>query len=83
MRSTTTKPTIDLQNRRTAFGDRITAARERKGWSQRRLAMEMNLETRCSISSWERGHRVPTFPMAVKLARALGISLDELAKGIV
>jgi transcriptional regulator with XRE-family HTH domain len=82
MRSTTTKPTIDCFNRRTAFGDKISAAREKKGWSQLRLAMEMNLETRCSISSWERGYRVPTFPMAVRLARALGISLDELAEGV-
>ena len=61
------------------FGARLKRLRERRGWSQQELAerAEVPYET---IYRVERGrHQEPRVSVAVKLARALGVSLDVLA----
>lgn len=53
--------------------------RERKGWSQERLAEESGLH-RTYISGVERGTRNPTVEIVGRLAKALGIKVSDLFK---
>ena len=76
-----------LANRRTAkvnhspeqtLGQRLRMAREALGESQVNLAVAAEI-SQGYLSQIETDEREPTFSIAVRLARALGISLDELA----
>lgn len=58
--------------------DRIRSARIQAGKSQSALARELELD-QSSISDWERGISTPTWANMTRLAKALQISLDELA----
>lgn len=51
--------------------------RERKGWSQTRLSKESGV-SQTYISELEAGKSKPTVPIAIKLAKALGVSIAEL-----
>jgi len=63
------------------FGRRLKAFRLRKGFSQETLA-NMAGVTRIAIVQVENGRRqYLNLPSALKVADALGISLDELVRG--
>ena len=60
-----------------AFGERVRAARNRKGLTQVRLAAELGW-TRSNVCMIESGHGSPRACKLVPLARVLGITLEEL-----
>lgn len=55
----------------------MRAAREAKGWSQGRLAAELDLAV-VTVSTWERGGQAPEPPTFVLLAAALDIDPGDL-----
>lgn len=62
------------------FGKRIVELRHQKGFSsQIDLASKAGMD-RTYIGGIERGERNPTFEILEKLAKTLGMSLDELLK---
>jgi ribosome-binding protein aMBF1 (putative translation factor) len=63
------------------FGQRIRSAREAKGESQVSLAAAAGI-SQGYLSQIETDDREPTFSIAVRLARALDLSLDELAEKV-
>jgi transcriptional regulator with XRE-family HTH domain len=64
--------TFDIVNRAdlARFGEVIRAARERKGWSQDRLAEVLGVD-QSLISHYERGKSLPGWQLALKLFVAL------------
>jgi transcriptional regulator with XRE-family HTH domain len=60
------------------MGQRIRELRDQKGLTQEGLARKADV-TLGAVRKWERGTRTPSFDMAIRLAEALGCSLDELA----
>ena len=63
----------------TSFGDRIRLAREKRGWSLEALAAKCGLKKN-SIQKIETETRFPSLDTAVRLALALGLDLDSLAR---
>ena len=63
------------------IGERIRAIREKKGWTQEQLAEACGVYGANVISRWEAGKQVPRLDMAVEIADALGLALDELVRG--
>lgn len=61
------------------IGHKIKTLREEKELSQERLAGLSGLH-RTYISGLERGVRNPTITSLTKIARALGVPLDDLVK---
>jgi transcriptional regulator with XRE-family HTH domain len=59
------------------LGRRIRALRERRGWSQERLADEAHLD-RSYMSGIERGVRNVSILNLAKIARALSVPLTDL-----
>lgn len=59
------------------FGNRLAKARASRGLSQADLANEFKI-SRLSVTNWENGHQSPSLYMAIKLAKYLGFSLDNL-----
>jgi len=59
------------------FGERLTEARKKKGFSQERLGELIGVDKRI-ISRYETGKTEPSIEVARKLADALGVSLDHL-----
>jgi transcriptional regulator with XRE-family HTH domain len=53
------------------LGARIRAARAAKGWKQKHLAAEVNVEP-ITVSRWERGATTPDLEVLNRLARATG-----------
>ena len=68
------------QSRNQTLGQRIRAAREALGESQVNLAAAAGI-SQGYLSQLETDEREPTLSIAARLARALGITLDELASG--
>lgn len=60
------------------LGDIIRTRREALGWSQLALADRCGVSDK-QVGRWESGSQVPTLTSASVLARALGITLAELA----
>lgn len=60
------------------FGENLKEWRVRRGWTQRDL-QELSGVPLEAISRMEHGKQQPTWQTAIKLARALRISLDALA----
>lgn len=60
-----------------SFGEVLKAARERAGLSQPGLAAKSGVPVG-TIRDYEQGRRDPLLSTAVKLAAALGVSMDEL-----
>lgn len=58
-------------------GQRIRELRERRGWSQERLAEEANLH-RNYIGQIERGEKNMGVENLVRIAKALGVSTSSL-----
>ncbi len=61
-----------------AFGHRVRLAREQRQRTQRQLAKEAGVSNKY-LSRVEQGKADPSLSVALRLAQALGISLDELA----
>ncbi len=61
-------------------GDVIRALREKKGYTQRRLA-EMVMVGDKAVSKWETGKGLPDISLIEPLAKALGVSVAELLSG--
>ncbi len=61
----------------TAFGLKVQAVRQSKGWSQEKLALESCLD-RTYISSLERGKRNVSLINIFKIAKALNIPASSL-----
>jgi len=60
------------------IGERIRAAREAKGMTTVQLAAAVGV-SQSAVSNWETGAgRAPSRDNAVKVARVLGITVDEL-----
>lgn len=60
------------------LGDRVRLLRSQRDWSLERLA-ELSGVSRSMLSQIERNEANPTVVVALAIAKALGVSLDELA----
>ena len=60
------------------MGQRLQSLRREKGFTQASLAEAAGISRR-TLEAWEQGKRTMLFEGAVKLADAMGVSLDELA----
>ena len=56
----------------------IRELREARGWTQLRLAIEVGV-TPVTVYNWERGRYEPKASQFRALARALGVSMDNIA----
>ena len=63
------------------LGMRIKYLRSLKKWSKEDLALEAGINKNY-LSDLERGSRNPTVKVLDKIAKTLGITLEELFKGI-
>ena len=59
------------------FGERIEAARKKKGLTQEELAERVSV-SQSMINHIENGNKKPSLETAVALANELGITLDSL-----
>jgi transcriptional regulator with XRE-family HTH domain len=64
------------------FGRRVADCRERRGWTQKKLADVAGVSV-TFISELENDHRSPGAETLLRIADALGASLDYLVKGVV
>ena len=55
----------------------IAPLRKRKGLTQEQLAKELGID-RCRLAMWEIGKAWPPSELLPKLARILGVSIEEL-----
>ena len=62
-----------------AFGERLRARREARGWTQKDLARAVGMDHR-QISRYESGHTQPLMATMMRLVRALDCTLDDLTK---
>ena len=65
-------------NDRTDYPNRGHAIRRSKGISQRVVAIAVGVAPN-TVARWERGELVPRKRMQRKLARILGVTVDDLA----
>jgi len=63
------------------LGERVRRLREQRGWSQEGFAHEGGLG-RSFAGAIERGEKDVRLSTLTKLARALGVTLSQLLKGI-
>ena len=59
-------------------GKRIAALREERGISVRELQRMLGMGTPQAIYKWQRGETLPELENLAALARALGVSMDEI-----
>jgi len=64
-----------------SFGRNVARLRDEKGFSQDKLAEKADLD-RTYLSGIERGVRNPGIKVVIKLAKALGVTVDQLCKGV-
>lgn len=64
----------------TRLASRLRSLREERGWSQTELADRAD-STQQHVSLLESGAHAPSLGMLLRLARALDVTLDELAGG--
>jgi transcriptional regulator with XRE-family HTH domain len=57
--------------------------RRAAGLTQQQLATALGLTSTRAVKAWERGDYAPSLSAARPLARALGISLEELVEAVV
>ena len=62
------------------IGKRIAALRKEKGLTQEELASHMGVSPQ-AVSKWENDQTCPDISALPKLARLLGVSVDELLEG--
>lgn len=58
----------------------LSKIRKEKGWSQEKLAVESGISYNTIIKIERGGIKNPKIETVIKMAKALGISLDELVK---
>ena len=73
---------IAMQNKvfRKALGSRLKQLRKQKRWSQKELAGKVDLRFQ-QLNKYESGLNIPPAEMLVRLADALGTSVDYLLTG--
>ena len=59
------------------LGDKLKTLRDKRGWSQGQVAKKVSADPQ-RISKYERGVIFPTVDMLIKLAKAFGVTLDDL-----
>lgn len=74
----TTSPTRTLYLDMAQFAEQLRKLRSARNVTQTRLAQLLGISPRV-YNRWETGDAVPHFDTCVKIAEALGVSLDELA----
>ena len=62
------------------FPERLKQIRQSRGWSQGQVAKKIEADVQ-QISKYERGVIFPTVDMMLRLAKAMGVSLDYLLCG--
>lgn len=62
------------------FGERLRAARERAGFTQEQLGLELGVGN-AAVSTWENDQNDPKIQRLAALRKTLKISLDELICG--
>jgi transcriptional regulator with XRE-family HTH domain len=62
------------------FNERLQQALSRSGMTQKELAAKAGV-TEAAISHYLKGDRLPRFAVAVKLAEALNVTVEELMSG--
>lgn len=72
--TTTSDPLVAV-----AFGAAVRAARVESGMAQEELAHMASVE-RSHMGKIERGEHVPTLALALKIAKALGVSASDLVR---
>ncbi len=63
-----------------AFSDNVKRLREAKGYSQAELGKILDVSQQ-TISDYEKGKKQPTIVTGVDLAKALGVTVEELVSG--
>ncbi|HSX05094.1 MAG TPA: helix-turn-helix domain-containing protein [Candidatus Saccharimonadales bacterium] len=63
------------------LGKRIADARKRSGMSQERLAAESAID-RSHLGFIEQGRRKPTVATLYKITKVLGLTLEQMFKGL-
>lgn len=63
-----------------AFGARLKALRKQKNWAQKELAALVDIRFQ-QLNKYESGLNIPPAEMLVKLADALGVTVDFLLTG--
>lgn len=63
------------------FGQKIVSLRMEQGVSQEELAFRVGVSV-MTVRRWEHGRNGPEFDRLEKIAKAFGISLEELFKGL-
>lgn len=73
---------LAMQNEdfRKAFGARLKEFRKQKRWSQKELAAKVDIRFQ-QLNKYESGLNLPPAEMLIKLADALGTSVDYLLTG--
>lgn len=66
---------------RDKFGKQVRNLRRERGWSQEDLADNSSVH-RTYIGAIERGEQNVSIDSIIKLAKALGVSLEQLFKGL-
>ena len=64
-----------------AFGRNVARIRDERGFSQDKLAEKAEID-RTYLSGIERGLRNPGIRVVICIARALGVTVDQLCKGV-
>jgi transcriptional regulator with XRE-family HTH domain len=59
------------------LGKRVNELREARGWSQVRLAAELNVSKQ-TVSNWENGNILPSVDMLVRISRVFNVSTDYI-----
>lgn len=59
------------------FGERVAALRKARGMTQAQLAEQLNVSNK-AVSRWETGEGYPEITLLAPLAKALGVSIDQL-----
>ncbi|MGD8617267.1 MAG: helix-turn-helix domain-containing protein [Gammaproteobacteria bacterium] len=65
---------------RRAFGGRLKELRKHKRWSQKELAAKVDIRFQ-QLNKYESGLNLPPAEMLIKLADALGTTIDHLLTG--
>lgn len=63
------------------MGQRLKELRQSRGYSQPQLADLIRLPVG-TVRNWEQGRRLPNLRHAAALAVALGVTVDDLVRGV-
>jgi transcriptional regulator with XRE-family HTH domain len=62
-----------------SFAPRLRRARKAHRWTQAELAKRLRVHE-MTVSRWERGVELPSLPVLDRIARVLGLSIEELIR---